>query len=109
MIAIVISLALLTISTTVPMFILVAVILGSGWSLLYPSILVYAIENAGSARGPAMATFTALGDLGAGLGPMVMGVVLEWTSYPVMFIGLVLIGILNFFYFRYSIAKKEAA
>jgi len=26
-----------------------------------------------------------------------------------MFIGLVLIGILNFFYFQHSIAKKEAA
>jgi len=34
---------------------------------IYPSLLIYAIENAGSAQGPAMATFTALGDLGAGI------------------------------------------
>jgi MFS family permease len=105
--AIIVSLAILTFSTTLPMFILVAVILGAGWALLYPSILIYAIERAGSAQGPAMGTFTALGDLGAGMGPMIMGIVLQWTSYPVMFMSLTLIGILNFLYFHYAIAKKE--
>lgn len=105
--AIIVSLAILTFSTTLPMFILVAVILGAGWALLYPSILIYAIEKAGSAQGPAMGTFTALGDLGAGMGPMIMGIVLQWTSYPVMFFSLTLIGILNFLFFHYAIAKKE--
>lgn len=105
--AIIVSLAILTFSTTLPMFILVAVILGAGWALLYPSILIYAIEKAGSAQGPAMGTFTALGDLGAGMGPMIMGIVLQWTSYPVMFFSLTLIGILNFLFFQYAIAKKE--
>jgi MFS family permease len=102
---IVVALALLTFSTTLPMFILVAVILGTGWSLLYPSIFIYAIENAGSSPGPAMGTFTALADLGAGIGPMIMGVVLQWTSYPIMFFSLTFIGIINFLYFYYAIAK----
>ena len=105
--AIIVSLAILSFSTTLPMFILVAVILGAGWALLYPSILIYAIEKAGSAQGPAMGTFTALGDLGAGMGPMIMGIILQWTSYPVMFFSLTLIGILNFLFFYYSIGKKE--
>ena len=105
--AIIVSLAILTFSTTLPMFILVALILGAGWALLYPSMLIYAIENAGPAQGPAMGTFTALGDLGAGIGPMIMGIILQWTSYPIMFMSLTLIGILNFFYFHYAIAKKE--
>jgi MFS family permease len=105
--AIIVSLAILTFSTTLPMFILVAVILGAGWALLYPSILIYAIENAGSAQGPAMGTFTALGDLGAGMGPMIMGIILQWTSYPVMFFSLTLIGLLTFLYSHYAIAKKE--
>ena len=109
LVAIIVSLAILTFSTTLPMFILVAVILGAGWALLYPSILIYAIEKAGSAQGPAMGTFTALGDLGAGMGPMIMGIILQWTSYPVMFFSLTLIGILNFLFFHYSIAKKRGA
>ena len=54
-----------------------------------------------------MGTFTALGDLGAGMGPMIMGIILQWTSYPVMFFSLTLIGILNLLFFHYSIGKKE--
>ncbi len=104
--AIIISLAILTFSTTLPMFILVAVVLGTGWALLYPSLLIYAIESAGSARGPAMATFTGLADLGAGIGPMIMGIILQWTNYPNMFFSLTLIGVINFLYFYYAIGKK---
>jgi MFS family permease len=106
LIAIIISLAILTFSTTLPMFILVAVILGTGWALLYPSLLPYVIESAGSVRGPAMGTFTGLADLGAGIGPMIMGVILQWTSYPIMFFCLTLIGVINFLYFCYAIGGK---
>jgi len=105
--AIFISMVILTFSTTLPMFILVAVILGTGWALLYPSLLIYAIENAGSAQGPAMATFTALGDLGAGVGPMIMGIILQGTSYPIMFSCLALTGAINFLYFYYVIGKGK--
>jgi MFS family permease len=104
--AIIISLSILTFSKTLPMFILVAVVLGTGWALLYPSLLIYAIESAGSARGPAMATFTGLADLGAGIGPMIMGIILQWTNYPIMFFCLTLIGIINLSYFYYAIGKK---
>jgi MFS family permease len=100
------SLTLLIFSTSLPMFILVAVILGTGWSLLYPSLFIYAIESAGSSQGPAMGTFTALADLGAGIGPMIMGILLQWTSYPIMFVGLALVGVINFLYFYYAIGKK---
>ena len=106
LIAVTISMAILTFSTTLPMFILVAVIFGTGWALLYPSLLIYAIEDAGSARGPAMATFTALGDLGLGMGPMIMGIILQWTNYPIMFFCLTLIGVINFLYFYYTIGKR---
>jgi MFS family permease len=107
LIAIFISMVILTFSTTLPMFILVAVILGTGWALLYPSLLIYAIENAGSAQGPAMGTFTALGDLGAGIGPMIMGIILQGTSYPIMFSCLALTGAINFLYFYYVIGKGK--
>jgi MFS family permease len=106
-IAIIISMVVLTFSTTLQMFILVAIIFGTGWAFLYPSLVVYAVENSGSARGPAMGTFTALADLGAGIGPMIMGLILEWTNYPMMFIFLALIGALNFLYFGYTIRRKR--
>jgi len=106
-IAIIISIVVLTFSTTLQMFILVAIIFGTGWAFLYPSLVVYAVENSGSARGPAMGTFTALADLGAGIGPMIMGLILEWTNYQMMFIFLALIGAVNFLYFGYAIRKKR--
>jgi len=107
LIVVVISIVILAFSTTLPMFILVAVIFGTGWAFLYPSLVVYAVENSGSARGPAMGTFTALADLGAGIGPMIMGLILEWTNYPMMFTLLALIGAINFLYFRYTMRMKK--
>jgi MFS family permease len=106
-ILVIISVVILTFSTTLPMFILVAIIFGTGWAFLYPSLVVYAVENSGSARGPAMGTFTALADLGAGIGPMIMGLILEWTNYSMMFFFLTLIGVINFLYFRYTIRNKR--
>ncbi len=105
--AIIISVVVLSFSTTLPMFILVAIIFGTGWAFLYPSLVVYAVENSGSARGPAMGTFTALADLGAGIGPMIMGMILEWTNYPMMFFFLALVGAVNFLYFGYAIRRKR--
>jgi MFS family permease len=79
--------------------------LGAGWALLYPSLLIYAIEKSGSSRGPAMGTFTALADLGTGIGPMIMGLIVQWTSYPIMFLCLALTGVINFLFF-YTLLKK---
>jgi len=107
LITVIIGLAILTFSTTLPMFILVAVVLGTGWALLYPSLLVYAIENAGSARGPAMGTFTGLADLGMGVGPMIMGIIIQRTSYPIMFFCLTLIAVIDLLYSYYAIGKKR--
>jgi MFS family permease len=103
---VIMSSTVLVFSATLPMFILVAVILGMGWTLLYPSLLIYTIEHSKSSRGTAMSTFTGLGDFGAGVGPMIMGIILQWTSYPVMFCSLILTGVINFLYAYYAIEKK---
>jgi MFS family permease len=100
-----ISMSMLAFSTTLFLFMVVAVILGAGWALLYPSLLIYAIEKSGSARGPAMGTFTALSDLGTGLGPMIMGLILQWTNYSIMFLCLALTGFINLLLF-YAILNK---
>jgi len=103
---VILSVVILSFSNSVVMFILAALVLGTGWAFLYPSLMLYVVENAGKAQGPAMATFTALGDLGIGIGPMVMGIVLEWTSYPVMFLCLILVGVAGFVYFHNAIWKE---
>ncbi|MGA2518919.1 MAG: MFS transporter [Thermodesulfobacteriota bacterium] len=102
----IISMPILAFSSTLPMFILVAIIWGVGSAFLYPCLLAYTLDRAGSARGPAMGTFTALTDLGAGMGAVMMGIILQLTSYPVMFLCLALTGIINFFYFYFAVRKK---
>jgi len=102
----IVSLIILTFSHTLMMFIGVAIILGMGLALLFPSFIVYAIENSGSARGPAMGTLMAFNDLGIGIGPMIMGAILQWTSYQMMFICLALTQVLNLVYFYYTIGRK---
>ena len=78
-------------------------------AFLYPTLVAYALDRAGSSRGPAMGTFTAIADLGAGLGSVIMGIVLQLTSYPMMFLCLALTGVINLLYFYFSIRKKGGA
>jgi MFS family permease len=103
----VVSMVMLIFSTTLFLFLVVAVILGAGLALLYPSLLLYALEKSGSARGPAMGTFTALSDLGTGLGPMIMGPILQGTNYSIMFSCLALAGLINLLFFYVILDKKE--
>ena len=102
-----IALVTLPFANSLGMFILVAVMLGAGWAFLYPILTIHVIESAGLERGPAMGTFTAIADLGSGLGPMVMGIVLEKTGYTIIFVCLIFTAVINFFYFYWAIAKKE--
>ena len=47
----IISMAILAFSTTLPMFILAAVIWGMGNAFLYPTLLAFALDCGGSSRG----------------------------------------------------------
>jgi MFS family permease len=101
-----IAMLILAFSTTLPMFILVAVIWGIGNAFLYPTLMVYAMDRVGPSQGPAMGTFTAVADLGSGLGSVIMGIILQLTSYPTMFLCLALTGIFNLLYFYFFVRKK---
>jgi MFS family permease len=103
----IISMTILAFSKTLPMFILVAVIWGIGNAFLMPSLVAYVLERAGSSRGPAIGTFTAIGDLGIALGPVIMGIILHSTSYPIMFLCLAFTGLINLNYFYFFVRKKE--
>jgi MFS family permease len=102
----IISMAILAFSTTLTMFILVAIIWGMGTAFLYPALVAYTIDRAGSSRGPAVGTFTALTDLGAGMGSVIMGIILQLTNYPIMFFCLALTGVINLLYFYFAVRKK---
>ena len=88
------------------MFILAAAIWGMGHSFLIPTLMVYALDE-GSSSGTAMGTFQAISDVGLCLGPVIMGVVLRLTSYPIMFLCLTLTAILNLSYFYVFVKRKR--
>jgi predicted MFS family arabinose efflux permease len=104
--AYVIAMMMLAFSSTLPMFILVAVIWGLGHALLFPVLTAYALDLAGPSPGPAMGTFTAIDDLGLGLGPVIMGVVLSLTNFSAMFLCLAFIGAINLLYLTQILRKK---
>jgi MFS family permease len=106
LIAQIVAMALLAFSRNLPMFTLVAVIWGMGNAFLYPSLVAFATDLAGSSRGPAIGTYLAFSDLGAGMGSVIMGVILQWTSYPIMFLSLALTGAINLLYFDHAVRKK---
>jgi len=106
LVAYIISMFILTFSKTLPMFILVAVIWGIGNAFLYPTLVVYALDHARSSLGPAMGTFTAVADLGSGMGSVIMGIILQLTSYQTMFLCLTFTGVINLLYFHFLVRKK---
>ena len=103
----IIAMTILALSTTSAMFLLVAVIWGLGSSFFFPSIVAYAIDLAPSSYGPAIGTYLALSDLGTSIGSVIMGIVLEWTNYQIMFLSLAFTGFLNLCFFYFMFRKKE--
>jgi MFS family permease len=102
----VISMTILAFSKNLPMFILVAVIWGIGNALFTPAVMVYALDRASSSKGPAIGTYTLLSDLGLGLGPVIMGIIIRLSSYPIMFLCLALTGVINLIYFYLFVRKR---
>jgi MFS family permease len=102
----IISMVLLTFSKTLPMFLLVAAIWGIGNAFLAPALLAYILDRVGSSVGPAMGTYTAISDLGLTAGPVIMGIILHATSYPIMFLCLAFVGFTNLNYFYFFVRKK---
>jgi MFS family permease len=101
----ILSVVVLAFSASLPMFVLSGVIWGIGAGLFNPAIMAYTLDRSGSARGPAMGTYTAFSDLGMSLGPVVMGVIIPLAGYPVMFLSLALAGVGNLVYFQLFVRK----
>jgi predicted MFS family arabinose efflux permease len=104
----IIALVILTFSKTSPMFILVAVIWGLGHAFIFPSLMNYAIDRASSPSGSVIGTYTALSDFGSGIGPVIMGIILQLASYQAMFLCSALAGLIGLLYL-YSIVRKKGS
>jgi MFS family permease len=102
----VISVIILAFSKNLLMFILAGVVWGMGAGIFNPAAMAYTLDRAGSSRGPAMGTYTAFSDLGVSLGPVMMGPIIHWTSYPTMFLCLALVGVINLAYFYFWVGKR---
>jgi len=101
-----IAMILLSLSKTLPMFVLVGLLWGTGSAFLFPGIMAYAFDYAGSSGGPAVGTYRAVSDLGMALGPVIMGLIISLAGYRIMFLCLALICVINLSYFQFYVMKK---
>jgi MFS family permease len=104
--SVVVVLIVLSLSKTLPMFIFVGAFWGIGAAFFVPMSMAYALEYSGSSDGAAVGTFRAISDLGLGLGPVVTGIIIPFTGYPVMFRCLALICLINMSYFHFYVRKR---
>lgn len=102
-----ITLIVLSVSKTLPMFIFMGLLWGVAGSFFMPACMAYAFEYSGSSGGAAVGTFHAFVDLGMALGPAVTGLVLSRTGYPVMFLCLALICLVDSAYFQFFVRKRK--
>jgi MFS family permease len=96
----------LAFSRTLPMFILVGLLWGTGGAFFFPASMAYALDYAGSSGGTAVGTFRALSDLGLALGPVLMGIIIPLAGYQIMFLCLALVSLINLSYFQFYVRKR---
>jgi MFS family permease len=102
-----VAMIILAFSKTLPMFILVGILWGTGGAFFFPASMAYALDYAGSSDGTAVGTFRALSDLGLALGPVLTGIIIPLTGYQIMFLFLAFISLINLGYFQFYVRKRE--
>ncbi len=101
----IVAMVIIAVSKTLPMFILAGLLQGVGVAFVNPAIMAYSFEYAGSASGPAVGTFQALMDFGIAVGPLVMGLILPFTGYRMMFVCLALVYVSSLVYFQFCVRR----
>ncbi len=99
----------LSFSSSLPMLVCVGLVWGACAGFLMPTLMTTAVERGGPPRGTAVGTYSALSDLGIALGPILMGGVLTFTTYPGMFRCLAIVEITNLTYFWFFVRRREAS
>ena len=80
------GLAVIAVAASVPVAVVGALLMGAGFSLMYPSLALMVVEaTAEDRRGSALGGFTAFFDIGFGLGAPLVGVIASVSSYAAGF------------------------
>lgn len=80
------GLVILGLAGSLPAALVGAVVMGFGFSVLFPSLALIVVNAAGDdRRGAALGTFTAFFDLGMGLGGLIAGTIAALAGYPEVF------------------------
>lgn len=103
----IIAMIMLAFSSTLTLFLVVALIWGLGIAFFYPTLVAYTTDLAGESRGPALGTYLAFSDFGGSVGAVVMGFVLQRTNYRIMFLSSAFVGLINLLYFYLAILKRS--
>jgi MFS family permease len=101
-----VSLIMLSFSRTLPMFIIVGAFWGIGAAFFLPVSMSYAFEYAGTSDGAAVGTFRGFSDLGLGIGPVIIGIIIPLTGYRLTFLCLAIIVLFNMSYFHFYVRKR---
>lgn len=101
------AMILLSFSRTLPMFVFVGMLWGTGSAFFFPATMAYALDNAGSSGGTAVGTLRVLTDTGLSLGPVLMGLVIPLTGYRIMFLALALLYVAIIAYLKLYLAKRR--
>jgi predicted MFS family arabinose efflux permease len=102
-----VAMVILSLSRTVPMFLFVGLLWGAGAAFIFPVSMAYAFDYAGSSGGTAVGTFRALMDLGYAAGPIMIGMIIPLTGYPIMFLCLAVVLLINVCYFQFYVTKRR--
>lgn len=86
MVLIAASLWVLSTASALDRFLVAALLYGLGFGLVHPSLMALLVDMVGDkGRGAAMGTFTASFDLGIGAGSILLGLVLQYFDFQVMY------------------------
>jgi MFS family permease len=81
------GLALIALAHSLALALLGAIVVGLGFSMLFPSLALMVVGQVGEdRRGSALGAFTAFFDIGVGLGAPVAGVTAALAGYPAVFV-----------------------
>jgi predicted MFS family arabinose efflux permease len=103
----IVAMIVLSLSRSQPMFLFSAIIWSSGHAFLLPSLMTLAIERSGSPASSVVATVYSISDVGVFSGPLVMGVVIHYSNYPLMFLCLSFVGFVNLIYFWWFTSRPQ--
>jgi MFS family permease len=80
------GLAIVALASDWPLAVAGAIVMGVGFSLMYPALALFVVERVGEdRRGAALGSFTAFFDVGFGLGGPVAGAIAAVAGYPAAF------------------------